>query len=189
MKIASLGSSPECCLLYGKCPLSVNESRKVLQLRRLLTVRIFSINGTSAHSSHQFFDETKFVWYTDFPPVRCLCACCPMACSSDQDNGLGQPGIGWISASMPTRLLARMGVSWEATHVFASVRAAVICRHLSAYDTWVIMQSANSKAQDRPCTRVVLLVHSISMSMMHTRNLGSSPVTGGLTVDSWHSSR
>jgi len=39
---------------YGKCPRLClclwTESRKVLQLRRLLTVRIASINGTSVHS-------------------------------------------------------------------------------------------------------------------------------------------
>ena len=155
---------------YGKCPRLClclwTESRKVLQLRRLLTVRIASINGTSVHS-YFLSTLTSFSMKQSSFGILISHPCGAYMLAAPW------PGTAWNRMNFCFNAHTLTGengwVSPERQLMFLH-QSAVICRHLTAYDTWVIMQSANSKVQDRPCTRVVLLVHSISMSMMHTES-------------------
>jgi len=129
-------------------------------------VRIASINGTSVHS-YFLSTLTSFSMKQSSFGILISHPCGAYMLAAPW------PGTAWNRMNFCFNAHTLTGengwVSPERQLMFLH-QSAVICRHLTAYDTWVIMQSANSKVQDRPCTRVVLLVHSISMSMMHTES-------------------
>jgi len=175
---------------YGKCPRLClclwTESRKVLQLRRLLTVRITSINGTSAHS---YFLSTL----TSFSMKQ-----------SSFGILISHPcGAYMLAAPWPGTAWNRMNFCFNAHTLtgengWVSPERQLMFLHQSGQpssaDTWLPMTHEWSCSRQIPKSKIVLAHglyywYTVYLCPWCTRNLGSSPVTGGLTVDSWHSSR